>query len=124
VVTASPGEDEPVHAADRGPDPGVLALIGRPWVAEVLAALDGRPDTLHGLRRATGAPRGQLVAALRALAAHQAITRTAGAGTWDTTRRGDHRYRLSLAGRALIDELFHLPIWQALYQGSPGGGRT
>jgi DNA-binding HxlR family transcriptional regulator len=100
----------------------VLALIGRPWVAEVLAALDQRPDTLHGLSRATGAPRGPLVAALRALAAHRAVIRTGGAGSWDTTRRGDCRYRLSLAGRALIDELFHLPIWQALYHDSPDDG--
>ena len=111
-----------MRAADRGLDPGVLALIGRPWVAEVLAALDQRPDTLHGLRRATGAPRGQLVAALRALAAHRAVIRTGGIGSWDATRGGDCRYRLSLAGRALIDELFHLPIWQALYHDSPGDG--
>ena len=109
-----------MRAADPGLDPGVLALIGRPWVAEVLAALDQGPDTLHGLRRTTGAPRGQLVAALRALAAHHAVIRTSGTGSWDTTRRGDHQYRLSLAGRALIDDLFHLPIWQALYH--PGDG--
>ena len=122
MVTASPGAGEPVRAADLGLDPGVLALIGRPWVAEVLVALDQRPDTLHGLRRSTGAPRGQLVAALRALAAHRAVIRTGGTGSWDTTRRGGCRYRLSLAGRGLIDELFHLPIWQALYQDSPGDG--
>jgi DNA-binding HxlR family transcriptional regulator len=100
----------------------VLALIGRPWVAEVLAALDQRPDTLYGLRRTTGAPRGQLVAAVRALAAHHAVTRTSGAGSWDATRGAEHRYMLTPAGRALIDQLFHLPIWQALYQDSPGDG--
>jgi DNA-binding HxlR family transcriptional regulator len=122
VVTASPGAGEPARSADPGLDLAVLALIGRPWVAEVLAALDQRPDTLHGLRRATGAPRGQLVAALRALAAHHAMTRTTGAGTWDATSGGDHRYQLSPGGRALIDQLFHLPVWQALYHDGPGDG--
>jgi DNA-binding HxlR family transcriptional regulator len=111
-----------VGAADPGLDRGVLALIGRPWVAEVLAALDQRPDTLHGLRRTTRAPRGQLVIALHALAAHHAVTRTAGTGSWDTTRRAEHRYLLTPAGHALIDQLFHLPMWQALYDDSPGDG--
>ncbi len=111
-----------MRTAGTGLDPGVLALIGRPWVAEVLAALDPRPDTLHGLRRATGAPPGQLVAALRALATHRAIVRTGGTGTWDAARGGDCRYRLSPAGRALIDELFQLPIWHALYHDSSGDG--
>lgn len=122
MVTASPGADEPARAAGPGLDPMVPALIRRPWVAEVLAVLDQRTDTLHGLRRATGAPGGQLVATLRALAAHHAVTRTAGAGSWDATRGAEHRYMLTPAGRELIDELFHLPIWQALYHNSPGGG--
>jgi DNA-binding HxlR family transcriptional regulator len=111
-----------VSAADPGLDLTVLALIGRPWVAEVLAALDQRPDTLRGLRQATGAPRGQLIAALRVLAAHHAVTRTTDTGSWDASPGGGHQYRLSPAGHALIDELFHLPIWQALYHDSPSGG--
>ena len=88
----------------------------------MLAALDQRPDSLAGLHQATAAQPGQLIAALRALATHQAVTRSGGAGTWDTTGGGAPRYMLTPRGRALIDQLFHLPVWQALYQDCPAGG--
>jgi DNA-binding HxlR family transcriptional regulator len=111
--------EPPVEGEQRPPAP-VLELIRRPYVAEVLAALDERPHTLAGLRAATGAPRRHAVAALRALAAHQAITRTpAGtwdAGTWDAADDRRVRYRLTPAGHALIDRLFRLEVWRAVYE--------
>ncbi|TMM29769.1 MAG: hypothetical protein E6F99_29525 [Actinobacteria bacterium] len=94
----------------------MLALIRRPYLAEVLAALDKRPRTLAGLRAATGAPHRYAVAALRALAAHRAVTRTPATGTWDATGDRRIRYRLTPAGHALIDDLFHIEVWQAAYQ--------
>jgi DNA-binding HxlR family transcriptional regulator len=84
-------------------------------VAELLAALDERPHTLAGLRRATGASRASAVAALYALAAHHAIARDPDTDSWDSIEPERTRYRLTPAGRALIDELFHLDVWQAAY---------
>jgi DNA-binding HxlR family transcriptional regulator len=134
VVAEHPGTGEPSPNRNRRPTPAVLALIRRPYVAEILAALDERPRTLAGLRRATGAPRRYAVAALRALAAHQAVSRTPATGTWDATaahlaaaatrQRSPAerriRYRLTPAGYALIDDLFHIEVWRAAYQPDPG----
>jgi DNA-binding HxlR family transcriptional regulator len=103
-----------------GPGPAELALLRRPYVAEILAALDERPLALAGLRTATGAPRRYAVAALRALAAHRAVTRApAPGGTWDEATDHRIRYRLTPAGHALIDSLFHLDVWRAVYRPDP-----
>jgi DNA-binding HxlR family transcriptional regulator len=102
-------------AAERTRKAGVVALIQRPYVAETLAALHERPHTLAELRRSTGAPRRYAVAALRALAAYRAVGRTPAAGTWDTGAGRRVRYRLTPTGETLIDELFHLDVWRAVY---------
>ena len=116
MAAPPPGPGEQSTRPDQRPSPAVLALIRRPYVAEVLAALDERPRTLAGLRTATGASRRYAVAALRALAAHRAVTRTPAAGTWDATGDRRIRYRLTPAGHVLIDELFHVEVWQAAYR--------
>jgi DNA-binding HxlR family transcriptional regulator len=121
MVAPHPATGEPPNGPQRSPAPAVLALIRRPYVAEVLAALDDRPQTLAGLRHATAAPRRHLVAALRALAAHQALTRTPpGGGTWDGQADRRIRYRLTPAGHTLIDALFHIEVWQAVYRPDDG----
>jgi DNA-binding HxlR family transcriptional regulator len=107
---------------DQGPrlhaplvHPAVLDLIRRPYVAELLAALDARPHTLAELRHSTGGPRRLLVDGLRALAAHYAITRTPDAGSWDRPAEPDATYRLTPVGHALIEDLFTLDVWRAAY---------
>jgi DNA-binding HxlR family transcriptional regulator len=114
----------PIVAARQPPAPAVLALIRRPYVAETLAALDERPRTLAGLRSATGAPRRHAVAALRALAAHDAVTRSPATGTWDALADGRGSYRLTPAGHALIDQLFRIEVWRAAYSADPPGTST
>ena len=116
VAATNPGPGEPPTKPDQYPSAAVLALIRRPYVAEVLAALDERPRTLAGLRAATGAPHRYAVAALRALAAHRAVTGTPATRTWDAVGDRRIRYRLTPAGHALIDDLFHIEVWQAAYQ--------
>jgi DNA-binding HxlR family transcriptional regulator len=96
------------------PDRALLRLIRRPYVAEVLAALDEHPHTVAGLRRATGAPRGPALAALYALAAHGAVAREPQGGSWDTIEPRT-RYRLTADGRTLVGELFRLDVWRAAY---------
>ncbi len=96
-------------------DPAVLDLIRRPYVAELLAALDARPYTLAELRHGTGGGRRLLVDGLRALAAHQALTRTPDAGSWDEAADPDVTYRLTAEGHALIEDLFTLDVWRAAY---------
>jgi DNA-binding HxlR family transcriptional regulator len=118
-----PEVGEPPRKPGQSPTAAVLALIRRPYVAEVLAALDEQPQTLAQLRHTTGAPRRQLVAALRALATHRAVTRTPPAGgTWDTATDRRIGYRLSPAGHSLIDALFHIEVWQAAYRSGHGDG--
>jgi DNA-binding HxlR family transcriptional regulator len=119
VAAEHPRAGEPPVEGGQRPAPPVLALIRRPYVAEILAALDERPHTLAGLRAATGAPRRHAVTALRALAAHRAITRTPAAGTWDAADDRRVRYRLTPAGHALIDRLFELEVWRAVYEPDP-----
>jgi DNA-binding HxlR family transcriptional regulator len=114
-----PHAGEPPVEGGQRPAAPVLALIRRPYVAEILAALDERPHSLAGLRAATGASRRHAVAALRALAAHRAITRIPAAGTWDAVDDRRVRYRLTPAGHALIDRLFHLDVWRAAYEPDP-----
>jgi DNA-binding HxlR family transcriptional regulator len=108
-----PDRDRPVRAVPV--DPAVLDLIRRPYVAELLAALDARPHTLAELGRSTGGPRRLLVDGLRALAAHHAVTRTPHTGSWDRATDRDARYRLTPAGHALIENLFSLDAWHAAY---------
>jgi DNA-binding HxlR family transcriptional regulator len=96
-------------------DPAILDLIRRPYLAEILTALDERPHTLASLRNETGAPRQAAAAALRALAAHHAITRQPASGSWDTSGDKHISYRLSPAGQALVQRLLHLDVWQALF---------
>jgi DNA-binding HxlR family transcriptional regulator len=107
--TRKPRASQPVDAC-------ILDLIRRPYLAEILSALAEQPHTLATLRRHTGAPRRAAVAALRALAAHHAISRTTAAGSWDTTRDRHVRYQLTAAGRALVEQLSSLDVWTALYQ--------
>jgi DNA-binding HxlR family transcriptional regulator len=116
VAAPRPDPDQPSTEPDQRPSAAVLALIRRPYVAEVLAALDEQPRTLAGLRAATGAPRRYAVAALRALAAHHAVTRRPVGGSWDAAADRRIRYRLTPAGHLLIDDLFHVEVWQAGYQ--------
>jgi DNA-binding HxlR family transcriptional regulator len=97
-------------------DRALLPLIRRPYVAEVLAALDEHPRTMADLRGATGGPRGLLATALYALAAHGAVAREPAGGSWDTIDRARTRYRLTPGGRTLIDLLFRLDVWQAAYR--------
>jgi len=121
----------PVDADDpsTGIDAKLLDLIRRPYFAEILAALDEQPHTLAGLRRVTGAPRRQAIAVLRALAGYQAITREAATtatespvagkptnGSWDTTGDRLVGYRLTGAGHSLVQRLFDLRVWAALYR--------
>lgn len=112
------GPGGPLVAADAQParvDPAVVSLIRRPYVAEIIAALDEQPCTLVELRRCTGASRQAAIAALRALASHHAVTRHPSGGSWDT--RGDKHaaYRLSPAGQALSARLFQLEVWRAVF---------
>lgn len=113
----NPPADTPAGAPPPAThDAGLVDLIRRPYVAEVLAALDDRPHTLAGLRHATGAPRRAAVAALRALAGHHAVTRLPATGSWDTTADTPVRYQLTDAGHRLIERLFDLNVWAALYR--------
>jgi DNA-binding HxlR family transcriptional regulator len=105
--------------AGRGSTPvdaALLDLIRRPYLAEILAALDQQPHTLASLRRATGASRHQAVAALRALAGHRSITRRPTTGSWDVAGDKHVQYRLTAAGHDLIGRLFDPQLWAALYQ--------
>jgi len=123
---AGRGALQPGSASDAQPptrerspawvDPAILDLIGRPYLAEILTAVDDGPHTIADLRHHTGAPRKATVAALRALAVHQAITRHPVTGTWDADADKHVRYQLSTAGRALIQHLWNLILWAALYQ--------
>jgi DNA-binding HxlR family transcriptional regulator len=97
------------------PGQAVLALIRQPYVAEILATLDERPHDLDGLLRATGAPRRRTVAALHALAAHQAITREPERGTWDGIDQERARYCLTATGSALIGHLLSVDSRWAAY---------
>jgi DNA-binding HxlR family transcriptional regulator len=97
-------------------DAALLDLIRRPYLAEILAALDQQPHTLATLRHTTHAPRRQTVATLRALAGHHAITRLPATGSWDTTSDKHVQYRLTTAGHDLIGRLFDPQLWAALYQ--------
>jgi hypothetical protein len=97
-----------------GIDQAILELIRHPYLAETLAALDGQPHTLASLRH-TGVPRRAAIAALRALAAHRAITREPATGTWDTSGDNVVRYQLTPAGHALVGQLWNLDVWRALY---------
>jgi DNA-binding HxlR family transcriptional regulator len=104
---------------DRPTQPGraILHLIRRPYLAELLAALDGQPPrTLAALVHATRAPRRYAVAGLRALAAHGAVARTPQSGTWDGADGDGVRYALTPAGYALIGYLFDLAVWRAAYR--------
>lgn len=96
-------------------DPAILDLIRRPYLAEILTALDERPHTLASLRHETGATRQAAVAALRALAAHHALTRQPASGSWDTSGDKHISYRLNPAGHSLVQRLLHLDVWQALF---------
>lgn len=107
----SHSEDAPARA-----DAALLDLIRRPYLAEILAALDQQPHTLATLRHTTHAPRRQAVATLRALAGHHAITRLPATGSWDTTSDKHVQYRLTAAGHDLIGRLFDPQLWAALYQ--------
>ena len=123
LKTVTPAHHDPDAPVDRA----LLDLIRRPYVAEVLAALDDKPSTLTELSRAAGTSRRAVAAALRALAAHHAVSRTPVTGTWD--RAGRHgRYRLTPAGHALIRRLFDLDVWTTVYRPDdwtdPDGGRT
>jgi DNA-binding HxlR family transcriptional regulator len=102
-------------------DPTILDLIRRPYLAEILTALDERPHTLTTLRHHTGAPRQKAIAALRALAAHHAITRhpPPATGSWDASGDRHTTYRLSPTGHALAERLLHLDVWQALFHSHP-----
>jgi hypothetical protein len=111
--------DDRQAAGHRRPDPAVLDLIRRPYIAELLDALDQRPQTLTELVHRTHAPRRHAVAGLRALAAHRAITRTPQAGTWDATDDSHAIYQLTAAGHALIEYLFRLEVWLALFHPAP-----
>ncbi|GIH16263.1 winged helix-turn-helix transcriptional regulator [Rugosimonospora africana] len=111
-----PGDGE--HPQNR-PGQAVLDLIRRPYVAEILAALDAGPHSLTELRRATGASRRLAAAALGALAAHGTIARQRGAGSWDSLDRDPVRYRVTPAGEELIDCLFLLDAWLAVYDIDP-----
>ncbi|HEY2671719.1 MAG TPA: hypothetical protein VGJ07_15275 [Rugosimonospora sp.] len=123
--TASPRQpqpgDRPLPQDQPGDQTGqaVLALIRRPYVAEILAALDARPHSLADLRRATGASRRLAVAALGALAAHGAIAREGGSGSWDALDKERARYRVTSGGEELIDYLFLLDAWLAVYDLDP-----
>jgi DNA-binding HxlR family transcriptional regulator len=97
-------------------DSALFDLIRRPYLAEILAALDQQPHTLASLRRATGASRRQAVAALRALAGHRGITRRPTTGSWDVAGDRHVQYRLTAAGHDLIGRLFDPQLWAALYQ--------
>ena len=106
------GQSVPAHV----PDPAILDLIRRPYVAELLAGLDAQPQTLTELCRRSGARR-HVVDGLRALAAHQAITATPFSGSWDSHATPNSTYRLTLAGRVLVEYLFDLDVWRAAYDG-------
>jgi hypothetical protein len=96
------------------PDRAILDLIRRPYLAELLAALDGQPPlTLTALRRTARAPRRYAVAGLRALAAYGALARSAPSGSWDSTGADGVRYALTPVGYALIGYLFDLAVWRA-----------
>ena len=118
--TAAPGPPGRPHTRTEDAqvliDAALLDLIRRPYLAEILAALDQQPHTLATLRHTTHAPRRQAVAALRALAGHHAITRLPAAGSWDTNGDKHLQYRLTAAGHDLIGRLFDPQLWAALYQ--------
>jgi hypothetical protein len=69
--TADPGPPARPHTRTEDAqvlvDAAVLDLIRRPYLAEILAALDQQPHTLATLRHTTHASRRQAVATLRAL---------------------------------------------------------
>jgi DNA-binding HxlR family transcriptional regulator len=115
----NPDEQTPGRRKSPRVEPAVGALIRRPYLAEILAALDQRPHTLASLRRTTGAPRRPAVAVLRALASHQAIIRHSGTGSWDTIGGRQVRYQLTTAGHALINQLFDVDVWRAAYESPP-----
>jgi DNA-binding HxlR family transcriptional regulator len=117
---AHPDEEQRVRAHRH--DPAVLALIRRPYMAELLASLDAPPQTLTELRRRTGARRRYLVDGLRALAAHHAITRTSRAGSWDEHADPLAVYQLTPTGHALVEDLFNLEVWLAAYDPSIPSG--
>jgi DNA-binding HxlR family transcriptional regulator len=119
MAPPAPAPDDRRYPIRRRPDQAVLDLIRRPYVAELLAALDEQPDTLAGLLRSTRAPHRHLVAGLRALAAHHALISTPHTGSWDLTVDSGDSYQLTPTGRALIEYLFHLDVWRAAYQPDP-----
>jgi DNA-binding HxlR family transcriptional regulator len=111
----------PTNARPPHIDPAILNLIRRPYLAEILTALDERPHTLTSLRRHTRAPRPAAIAALRTLAAHHAITRHPHppSGSWDARGDSQTSYQLSPTGHALVERLLHLDVWQALFETQP-----
>jgi DNA-binding HxlR family transcriptional regulator len=113
MTAPDPDHGPPAHAT--WVDPAVLELIRRPYLAELLAALDTRPHTLAELRHTTSAPRRTLVDGLRALAAHQAVTSTPHTGTWDGNADPDATYRLTPTGHTLVEHLYDLAVWRAAY---------
>jgi hypothetical protein len=92
-------------------EPATIALISRPFVVEVLAALQESDHTLDSLRRCCRTRRRGAMAALRALTAAGAVARRGAAGSWDLPDRDDTRYTLTVAGHRLVDELGDVDRW-------------
>src|SRR5262249_61850329 len=97
--------DDRQAAGDSSPDPAILDLIRRPYMAELLDALGQGPQTLTELLHGSHAPRHHAVAGLRALAAHQAITRTPQPATCDATADTQATYQLTPTGHTPIEDL-------------------
>jgi hypothetical protein len=91
--------------AEVRPSDALLRLAAQPYVAEILMVLGGGPQSLAAVRRATGAPHRVAVAAVRALAAHQALTREPEDGSWDAIDQERAGLRLTSTGRATIGAL-------------------
>jgi len=97
-------------------DSQTVALISRPHVVEVLAALNEHRHTLISLRRTCRASRRSITRALRALTTAGAVRRRGTAGRWDTPDSHDTSYQLTGTGHRLVDKLFDIDGWTATYQ--------
>lgn len=93
----------------------VRELLSHPNVVEVLDALSGRPMTVADMRANIPSGRRALAAALRILAAHGLVTKSAG-GSWDSIVPRNRVYGLTDRGRALVKTLSRLSVWTQMLE--------
>jgi len=104
---------------DARPDSGGLlpdlrALVGRPYLAELLDALSQRPMTARQLRVALPRSRRVIGGALRDLVVGRLVTGGT-AGSWDEGVPADTRYRITERGRLAVRMLSSFSVWELLY---------